>query len=68
MALDSITLALAKKYTDKKVEEAALGGGVDLSDYAKKGEIPTQDSIASIANEEITKVLNNLPIAEQSEF
>ena len=33
--MDMTTLALAKAYTDKKVEEAAIGG-VDLSGYLKK--------------------------------
>ena len=54
--MDITTLALAKAYTDKKVEEAATGG-VDLSEYAKKDEIPT-----------IQDIINALPKAEEEDF
>ena len=44
--MDLITLGLAKKYTKQKILEASLGGGegVDLSEYAKKIELPTKVS------------------------
>ena len=42
--MDITTLALAKAYTDQKVEDAVIGS-VDLSDYAKRNEIPTVQDI-----------------------
>jgi hypothetical protein len=54
--MDITTLALAKAYTDKKIEEADVGG-VDLSEYAKKDEIPT-----------IQDIINALPKAEEEDF
>ena len=56
MGLDIITLAASKAYTDEKTKEAATGG-VDLSEYAKKDEIPT-----------IQDIINALPKAEEEEF
>lgn len=55
--MDMTTLALAKAYTDKKVEEAATGGA-DLGDYVTKKEleqaIPSTDNI-------VDEVISKLP-------
>ena len=54
--MDMTTLALAKAYTDKKVEEADIGG-VDLSEYVTKKELEqTIPSTDNIVNEVISKL------------
>lgn len=53
--MDVVTLTLAKSYTDEKVKE--IGGNIDLSEYAKKDEIPT-----------VQDIINALPKAEEEEF
>jgi hypothetical protein len=54
--MDITTLTLAKAYTDEKVKEVGTGG-VDLSEYAKKSDIPT-----------IQDIIDALPVAEESGF
>lgn len=54
--MDITTLALAKNYTDEEIKKVGTGG-VDLSEYAKKNEIPT-----------IQDIINALPKAEEEEF
>lgn len=54
--MDITTLALAKAYTDEQVGKVSTGG-VDLSEYAKKDEIPT-----------VQDIINALPKAEEEEF
>lgn len=56
--MDITTLALAKAYTDEEIKKATAGG-VDLSEYAKKEEIPTiQEIIEAFPkyNGEVTEV------------
>ena len=53
--MDVVTLTLAKSYTDEKVKE--ISGNIDLSEYAKKDEIPT-----------VQDIINALPKAEEEEF
>ena len=54
--MDILTLAAAKAYTDEEIKKAGTGE-VDLSEYAKKDEIPT-----------IQDIINALPKAEEEEF
>lgn len=45
MGIDVVTLAVANAATDEKIKQAAIGGGVDLTDYLKKEETYTRQEI-----------------------